>query len=71
MAEGWAKPLMRDETSFMVLEGGMIVIAIAALTIYHPGRHFPQMGNGKKIAKDVSSGSDVEGEPKVNETQMV
>lgn len=61
MAEGWAEPLMRDEASFMVLEGGMIAISVIALTIFHPGRHFPQMSNQKKQAKgDVESGTESE-----------
>jgi len=62
MAEGWGKPLMRDETSFMVLEGGMMVITVAALTIFHPGRHFPQMSNqsAKKVRIDTESGSENE-----------
>lgn len=64
MAEGWAKPLMRDEISFMILEGGMIVISVAALTIYHPGFYFPQMSN-QKLQKhsDSESGSESERKP--------
>ena len=32
---------MRNEVEFIVLEGGMIVTAVTALTIFHPGYCFP------------------------------
>jgi hypothetical protein len=63
MAEGWAEPIMRDEASFMVLEGAMIWIAVVAVTLFHPGRNFPQMSN-QKVRKASGNSSSEEGEPK-------
>ncbi|KAJ6113632.1 RTA1 domain protein, partial [Penicillium sp. IBT 18751x] len=36
MAEGWANPLMRNETEFMILDGVMVALAVVALTVLHP-----------------------------------
>lgn len=61
---GWGSELMRNEPEFIVLEGVMIVIAVGALTIFHPGYCFPALGNtiGKnKVTRPKSMGdSDVE-----------
>jgi hypothetical protein len=62
---GWGSELMRNEAEFIVLEGVMIVIAVATLTIFHPGYCFPALGNtiGKKknAAREKSiEDSDVE-----------
>ncbi|MCJ1244191.1 hypothetical protein MMC30_001389 [Trapelia coarctata] len=49
MAGGWANPIMRNEPEFMVLDGGMCIIAVLVLTVFHPGYFFPQMvGQGQK-----------------------
>ncbi|KAF2825203.1 RTA1-domain-containing protein [Ophiobolus disseminans] len=47
---GWGSELMRNEAEFIALEGVMIVIAVLALTVFHPGYCFPALGNtlGKK-----------------------
>lgn len=37
---GFNGAIANDEISFMVLEGPMIIIATAALTVYHPGLVF-------------------------------
>lgn len=61
---GWRSELMRNEPEFIVLEGVMIVIAVGALTIFHPGYCFPALGNtiGKNKANRPKSvgDSDVE-----------
>lgn len=63
---GWRSELMRNEVEFIVLEGVMIVISVAALTIFHPGYCFPALGNtiGRKgrtsRGKSVDDASDVE-----------
>jgi hypothetical protein len=61
---GWGNELMRNEPEFIVLEGVMIVIAVGALTIFHPGYCFPALGNtiGKNKANRPKSvgDSDVE-----------
>jgi hypothetical protein len=41
MAGGWGNPRMREEDTFLVLDGLMIAIAGAALTLAHPGSMFP------------------------------
>jgi len=51
MVGGWANPIMRDEIGFDIMEGIMIVIAVFALTICHPGFCFPQLaGQSRKNA---------------------
>lgn len=63
---GWRSELMRNEVDFIVLEGVMIVISVAVLTIFHPGYCFPALGNtiGRKKNtsrnKSVDETSDVE-----------
>jgi hypothetical protein len=43
MAHGWGNGLQRQEDTFLVLDGMMILIAAIALTIFHPGFAFPQL----------------------------
>ncbi|KAJ4376409.1 hypothetical protein N0V83_001692 [Neocucurbitaria cava] len=62
---GWRSELMRDEPSFIVLEGVMVVISVLVLTVFHPGFCFPALGNtiGKNKAprgKSMDESSDVE-----------
>jgi hypothetical protein len=40
LSGGFGSSLANDEITFMVLEGGMIISATLALTIFHPGRAF-------------------------------
>lgn len=51
---GWGSPLMRNEVEFIVLEGVMIVIAVMALTVFHPGYCFPVLGKGGKKEEPVA-----------------
>lgn len=63
LIEGWGGSLMREEVDFIVLEGVMIVITVAAQTIFHPGIFFPALANtfGKKEKSSKSvSDSEVE-----------
>jgi hypothetical protein len=50
LTSGWGSELMRNEPEFIALEGAMIVVSVAALTVFHPGYCFPALGNtiGKK-----------------------
>lgn len=52
LSNGWRSELMRNETEFIILEGIMILLAVAALTAFHPGYCFPALANtiGKKAA---------------------
>lgn len=48
-ASGWGSGLMRNELDFMLLDGMMIAIAAAAMTVAHPGLFFPAMSwKGRK-----------------------
>jgi len=62
---GWRSELMRHELEFIVLEGVMIVIAVAVLTVCHPGYCFTALGdtigkNMKHAREKSSEDSDVE-----------
>ncbi|KUJ19710.1 RTA1-domain-containing protein [Mollisia scopiformis] len=48
MVGGWANPIMRDETGFVIMEGFMILIAASVLTLFHPGFCFSQPGLAQK-----------------------
>jgi len=48
MAGGWGNPRMRDETTFLILDGMMIALASIALTVAHPGFMFPPMRKVRK-----------------------
>jgi len=59
MAGGWGNPRMRDEPTFLVLDGMMVALASIALTVAHPGIMFPPMRKVKKSGTPVS-GSESE-----------
>lgn len=40
LSGGFRGKLANDEITFMILEGPMIIIAVLALTIFHPGAAF-------------------------------
>lgn len=52
MANGWANPIMQDETDFIVLDGVMCSIAALCLTIFHPGIFFKPMTTYKRDKKN-------------------
>ncbi|KAH8201089.1 hypothetical protein TruAng_004716 [Truncatella angustata] len=43
MSGGWGSTIMRDEPSFIVLEGFCVLIPVALLTAFQPGLLFPAM----------------------------
>jgi hypothetical protein len=49
---GWGSSLMRIESEFIALEGVMIVLAVAAQTIFHPGYCFPAMAGAHTMEDD-------------------
>ncbi|KIW43914.1 uncharacterized protein PV06_04964 [Exophiala oligosperma] len=52
MAGGWGNSLMRKEDEFLILDGMMVALAAATLTLFHPGLFFPLMsGRWKTEAK--------------------
>ena len=70
LTSGWRSELMRNEPEFIVLEGVMIVISVAALTIFHPGYCFPALGNtiGKSKNKEMR-GKSFDG-PETSDVEM-
>jgi hypothetical protein len=55
--DGFSGHLANDEVTFMILEGPMIIGAVALMTIFHPGRIFGNLwiSAGKRVrsvAKD-------------------
>ncbi|KAF2123243.1 RTA1 like protein-domain-containing protein [Lophiotrema nucula] len=60
---GWGNEIMRNEPEFIVLEGFMIVIAVGAMTIFHPGFCFPALGatfSRQQRAKSLATDSEHE-----------
>ncbi len=55
---GFAGKIANDQASFMIFEGPMIIIAVVALTMFHPGRVFGGLwkasGQGNKGAPRYS-----------------
>lgn len=43
LSGGFSGDLANNETTFMIFEGPMIIIAVAALTLFHPGTSFNGM----------------------------
>lgn len=43
LAAGWGSSIMRDEPSYIALEGVMIAYATLVQTVFHPGYCFPQL----------------------------
>jgi hypothetical protein len=60
MSGGWRNEIMRNEAEFIVLDGVIITIATAALTIFHPGYCFPALSDtmGSKRSTPGKSVSD-------------
>lgn len=57
MASGWGSKLMKDEVSFLICDGTMVLIAVILVSVFHPAVFFPQMtGKGKQHEKD---GTDI------------
>lgn len=52
MAGGWGNHIMQDEVSFMILDSGLIFVAVTLLTAFHPGLYFPKMATGAKPKKE-------------------
>lgn len=62
MAFGWGSANQRDEREFMVLDGLMVVVAGAVVTVVHPGWSFPALAGtirGRVGAKRGERGDDV------------
>lgn len=43
MATGWGSDLMKDEITFLIFDGAMVLLSVALVTIIHPANFFPQI----------------------------
>lgn len=41
MQLGWGSELMQNETTFLILDGAMVLLAVTILTAFHPLFFFP------------------------------
>ncbi|KAM0553087.1 hypothetical protein ACHAPJ_007635 [Fusarium lateritium] len=53
MQMGWGSSLMQNETTFLILDGAMILISVWTLTIFHPYFWFPYLS--KKTKNDIDA----------------
>jgi len=51
LGPGWANEIMRDEASYIALEGALIAYATMVQTVFHPGYCFPQLTGRKKTSE--------------------
>lgn len=59
---GWGSTLMQNETTFLILDGTMILISVWTLTIFHPYFFFPFLGKkGKAAIVEAEKSSQPEG----------
>ncbi|CZT46386.1 related to phospholipid-translocating ATPase [Rhynchosporium secalis] len=73
MVGGWANPIMRDEISFIIMEGVMIVVAVLVMTLFHPGYCFPRKASLVKTGSIEYTGSDrvaQHGQEKISSSAM-
>ena len=71
LSAGFHGALANNETTFMVLDGVMIIIAITVLTVLHPGVAFQGHWSAANFTLRKSKGlksTDIEGEIAQNET---
>ncbi|KAF2008814.1 RTA1-domain-containing protein [Aaosphaeria arxii CBS 175.79] len=70
--EGFSGHLANDEATFMIFEGPMIIIAVACMTAFHPGRVFGDLwvsaGNGVRSAKEDFPLADGAGDWKADDS---
>ena len=59
MQLGWGSELMQNETTFLILDGAMILIAVAVLTAFHPLFFFPFLSR-KNTEKKSKKSAEVE-----------
>lgn len=54
MSNGWGSDLMQNETTFLILDGAMILAAAIVLTVVHPYFFFPYLGDKDIVGKQDS-----------------
>lgn len=61
MASGWGSELQKNETTFLVLDGAMVLGACIILTVFHAHFFFPYLSKAKREGeKAAAEGSEVE-----------
>ena len=68
LSGGWASPLMMDEGLFIALDNMMVLVAMVALTVCHPGLCFPQMARPYRFGAKEAFGTMEEGKVTSRET---
>jgi hypothetical protein len=53
LAHGFEGKLANEEVPSMILEGGMMILAVFLMTAFHPGRYCAQEWKKKKVTKMV------------------
>jgi hypothetical protein len=72
LAPGWANSIMRDEPSYIAFEGFMILVAVLALTVFHPGLFFPAMSQSRTLKQpSFSSDSETGSATRIEMTRVV
>ncbi|KAK9237840.1 RTA1 like protein-domain-containing protein [Lipomyces kononenkoae] len=72
LAGGWNNKLQREEVPYIILESGMISIAVSAFVFCHPGYAFHGAFNGLQGSTKVpNKENDVEMPPQCTETQFL
>jgi hypothetical protein len=66
---GWGGKLMRIESEFVALEGVMIMLAVLAQTVFHPGIFFPALASKGTKGRNMTS-EDAEMEPLGSQESM-
>ena len=65
LSQGWEGELIKNQTYFIVLEGAMVIIAVLALNLFHPGWCFREgyagditsaLKNKKNQSRDANPG---------------
>jgi hypothetical protein len=53
LAHGFSGKLANEQVPFMILEGGVMIVAIFLMTAFHPGRYCANEWKNKKVTKTV------------------
>lgn len=75
LQEGFTSDLANDEVAFMILEGPMIVLAVLAMTLWHPGRVMGDfwrldLGMGAVQLAPLASATELGYHPQQSQTQL-
>lgn len=58
MQSGWGSDLMKDEATFLIFDGALLLIACGVLTVIHPAIFFKYMS--KNTDDTTKQGGDME-----------